>query len=389
LLNLQPVLDARLWNAIESNFQSGDFTGAVVDSIHFLGELIRERSGLDGDGVGLVGEAFGGTNPKPKVNSLQTESERNVQRGIEQLLRGFYQGIRNPRSHQKYKDSSDDAEAIILFVNHLIKIIDRAKSPFDLASYLDRVFDPSFSDVDRYAELLIAEIPPGKRWDTLLAVYNEKEARGGQHQKKLSRFLKVFLKTLAPEELTDFCAAVSAELKTTNSDATVQTILQIMPGEYWTNYEEIARIRTESRLIASIKDGKYDRTRERCTAGAFGTWAVGLEPHFVTKAELLSVIGAKLASSDEEQQDYALHWFANRLSKIVDKPPAPLALVLRNGLRAGDSRFYNALSFLWDLLNAPPKWGEALGEAYDNFQKKDDVEPAATNVGISDEDVPF
>jgi len=90
MLNLEPRLDHRLWAVIATSYESGNYTGAILDSIHFLGELIREKTGLEGDGVSLVGQAFGGQNPKLKVTKLQTESDGNVQKGVEQFLRGIY-----------------------------------------------------------------------------------------------------------------------------------------------------------------------------------------------------------------------------------------------------------------------------------------------------------
>src|ERR1035438_10349919 len=104
MMNLEPRIDRRLWSAVETAYQSGNYTGAILDSIHFLGELIREKTGIEGDGLSLIGQALGGQNPKLKVTKLQTESDKNVQKGAEQLLRGLYQGIRNPRSHEKYVD---------------------------------------------------------------------------------------------------------------------------------------------------------------------------------------------------------------------------------------------------------------------------------------------
>src|SRR4051794_10855132 len=98
---------------------------AILDGRHFLGQLIRDRSGLDGDGQSLVGSAFGGANPLLKVNQLQTDSDWNLQRGVEALLRGLYQAIRNPRSHAKFSDTQEDAQALLLFINYLIGIIDR------------------------------------------------------------------------------------------------------------------------------------------------------------------------------------------------------------------------------------------------------------------------
>src|ERR1035438_7991821 len=127
MLNLETRLDSRLWRSVESSCQSGNYSAAILDSIHFLGELIREKSGLEGDGVALVGQAFGGKNPKLKLSRLQTETDWNIQNGAEQLLRGLYQGIRNPRSHEKYTDSVEDAEAIMVFVSYLVRLIDRSE----------------------------------------------------------------------------------------------------------------------------------------------------------------------------------------------------------------------------------------------------------------------
>jgi len=154
-MNVEAVLDTRLWQAVQNSYESGNYTGAILDALHFLSNLIREKTGLESDGVALAGQAFGGKSPKLKVNKLQSESDKNVQRGIEQLVRGIYQGIRNPRSHEKYTDSEKDAEAIILFINYLIKTIEQSKSPFTKSDFLKRVFDPDFVRNERYAKLLV------------------------------------------------------------------------------------------------------------------------------------------------------------------------------------------------------------------------------------------
>ena len=78
MINIETALDNRLWKAIQSSCEKENYTGAILDSIHFLGDLIREKSGLEVDGVALVGQAFGGDSPKLKVGKLQTESGRNV-----------------------------------------------------------------------------------------------------------------------------------------------------------------------------------------------------------------------------------------------------------------------------------------------------------------------
>lgn len=122
-MNLETKLGPRLWEAVRASLEARNFTGAILDGIHLLSDVIRERSGLEGDGVSLVGAAFGGSSPKLKVNRMQTESEQNEQRGVEALLRGLYQAIRNPRSHGTHRDDERDADAILLFVDYLLRVV--------------------------------------------------------------------------------------------------------------------------------------------------------------------------------------------------------------------------------------------------------------------------
>jgi hypothetical protein len=87
-MNLETALDPKLWEAVRTSFQAGNYSAAILDAIHHLSDVVREKSDLEGDGVALVGSALGGTVPRLKVNNLRTESEQNIQRGVEALLRG-------------------------------------------------------------------------------------------------------------------------------------------------------------------------------------------------------------------------------------------------------------------------------------------------------------
>lgn len=176
-MNLETRLDKRLWDAIQASYVKQDFTHAIQDAFYFLSDLIREKTGLSGDGATLVGQAFGGKSPKLRVNKLQSDSERSVQKGLDQLLRGFYQAIRNPRSHEKHIDTAEDAETIILFLNFLIGVIDKSKSPFTKEEFLNSVFEPGFVKSDRYSELLVKEIPTKQLFDIFIAVDPEKRNR--------------------------------------------------------------------------------------------------------------------------------------------------------------------------------------------------------------------
>jgi uncharacterized protein (TIGR02391 family) len=380
MINLQANIDERLWTAIENPYQSGNYSGAVVDSVHFISELIRDRTGLDGDGQELVGKALGGPNPLLKVNKLQTESERNVQKGIQLLLMGLYQGIRNPRSHGKHADSVEDADSIILFISFLLKIIDRAKSPFEKTAFLERVFDVDFVESDRYAELLVAQIPPNKHWDILIESYRLKERANGR---KLACFMRALLLKLNPEEIDQFCAVISDELLATNSEPITRSILQIIPDEYWLKYPELARIRTEGRLIDDIRKGKDDVQNRQVLAGGFGTWARDLAAVFVLKERLLNTLLTKLDSGDWSEQEYVLRCFGSALSAIESKPSYRTVLVITKGLEAGDKRFYDFVGRFNEVIFGSQEWFKPFKQAYEEFSEKLNL------TGVSDDDVPF
>src|ERR1700723_1018020 len=100
-LNLSSVISERLWLAVRGTYEVGNYSGAILDSIYFLSDVIRDKSGLESDGLQLVGAAFSGANPIVKVNSLHSPSDQDEQKGVHFLLMGLYSAIRNPRSHGK------------------------------------------------------------------------------------------------------------------------------------------------------------------------------------------------------------------------------------------------------------------------------------------------
>lgn len=250
-MNLETQIRPDLWSTIRASYDARNFTSAILDGMHYLGDLIREKSGLEGDGVALVGQAFGGDRPKLRVNKLQADSERNVQRGIEQILRGLYQAVRNPRSHEKHVDSEPDAVALILFVNYLCTIIDQSKTPFTRSEFLTRVFDADFVPSDRYAQLLVGEVPARQRLEVFREVWNARETGNGA---KLEVFFRALLGTLSEAELDEVCDEVSDELKATNSDATIRLALHLLPADFWPRYDEVARLRIENKLLSEIKN---------------------------------------------------------------------------------------------------------------------------------------
>jgi uncharacterized protein (TIGR02391 family) len=370
-MNLESKIEERLWKMIQNSYEDRNYTGAIHDAIYFLSDLIREKSGLASDGVSLVGQAFGGKSPKLKINKLQSESDKNIQAGIAQILRGIYQAIRNPRSHEKYNDSISDADSIILFINYLTKIIDRSKTPFTKRDFIERVFEEHFVPKKRYADLLVNEIPKKQRLDIFIEVYRLKEQGNGE---KLKYFFDSLIEKLNKDELNEVYDTISDELKTTDNDDTIKMILQIFPPNFILNYDEISRLRLENKLIESIKTGRYIPNSHKCLRGALGTWVANRCEYFILKNDLISVLLNKLSSSDDQNQDYVFNYFFGTLQKLVNPPSGRIVNIINNGLKSGNEKFYGALLF------TDEDWMKPFKEAYDNFQE---TEP------VCDDKVPF
>lgn len=378
-MNLETALIDPHWDAVRNSYQNRNFSGAVLDSIYFMTDLLREKADLEGDGVALVGKALGGNDPRVKITPLRSETDWNVQRGVEQLLRGVYQAIRNPRSHERVADTEGDALAIILFIDYLVRLLGQSRSPFSKTEYLGRVFDPNFVKSDRYAKLLIDEIPAKKRLEVFYEVYEGKEEGDAE---SLRHFFEALLEVLDAEEKEEVHRAISQEFKQTDSDDAVRTVIRAFPQDLWDDLEEAARLRIENKLLRSVSEGAYLAKKDRCRAGALGTWTTNVLPQFTMKKELASILLRKLESDDFEQQGYVFKYFLPRVFPFFEWPNDRLERVLVQGLEKGDIRFKETIESLAFL---EPSWGNEVRQALGEFVE---VEPAAVWLD-DDDDLPF
>jgi uncharacterized protein (TIGR02391 family) len=266
-MNLQANVSTRVWDSVRAAYEAGNYSDAILDSIRYLSELIRNKSGLESDGNTLIGAAFGGASPIVKVNSLHTESERDEQRGIEQLLRGIYTAIRNPRSHEKRVDTVETADVLIGFIDYIVNLIDKSRSPYDSEQIIDRAFDKHFVQNEQYSDLLVKRIPQRKRLDILIQVFHR---RTEGNWKNITLFSRSILKSLSEEEQSRFWQIASDVLEAATADTEFRSAIQIA-GDNWTRIDELARLRAEYRFIESIKEGEYDDDRKSLLKGGLGT----------------------------------------------------------------------------------------------------------------------
>lgn len=392
-MNLQTQISDDLWQAIASSYEAGNFTHAILDAMHQLTVVLRERSGIDGDGATLVGQALGGDSPKLRVNSFQSESEKNVQRGIEQILRGAYLAIRNPRSHEPYTDLQPDADAIVHFVDYLLRILSASKEAFTVEAFLETISDPDFVESQRYAEILAGEIPTNRRGDAIGALFDQ---RGRKDLRKLRFLISTLLSLLSEIQLAQYLTTVSEKLRSTQDASEIRTALQMLTPELWTRIAEAPRLRIENKLIRDVEQGEIQAAGK--VIGAFGTWSARFGGRFALRSNLAAVLITKLEDVDVDDRRYVATYFFARLPEILTEE-GEITLAVRaiaDAIDSGDSRILD--STIANIKQFPSNWQTLLVEALRDKTNPDnpavvlsDGTPLleAQPAEITDDDIPF
>ncbi|WHY98841.1 TIGR02391 family protein [Peribacillus simplex] len=354
-MDLKISIEQDLWEAIKKNYENESYSSAILDAMHLLTETIRNKTGLEGDGSSLIGQAFGGENPKLQLNNLQTESEKNIQKGIQELLRGLYTTIRNPRSHDKYNDTKEEADSIIYFIGYLLRIIDKSKVNFEESTFLKRVFDEHFVESKEYSELLVNEIPKRQRANIAIAVILQRKSGDID---KLGCFMEALLNNMEESDQSQVYKVVSEELKYTNLDVDIRTILHILPTEYWKLIDKSVKIRIENILFQNVKSGKYDISNNNCTIGSLGTWIEeGHLMNFDNISGWTHMIVDKLLEGDDDEKAFVDIYFLRIIFKVNHKDISYfLRNYIKNGLKNKDEKIVKEIQYQLQYDEDHPWW---------------------------------
>ncbi|USK56386.1 TIGR02391 family protein [Cytobacillus solani] len=357
-MDLKANIEHDLWEAIKKNYENESFSSSILDAIHLLTETIRNKTGLEGDGNSLIGQALGGSDPRLKINNLQTESEKNIQRGIQDILKGFYTAIRNPRSHDKFNDSKEEADSLIHFINYLLKMIDKSKRNFEESTFLRSVFDEYFVRTEEYSNLLVNEIPKRKRVDIAISIILQRKTGDISN---LSCFFKILIDALEENEIYQVYKVISDQLKYASEEEEIRTILHIAPPKYWDKIDKVVRLRIEDMLLKDVRNGRYNRISKKCITGFLGTW---IETEHLFNFENLSewngMFVLKLEGSDDEEKAYIEKYFLSKICEVNrDNIDFDFMLYIRVGLEENDEKIielvrrqiqYDELHPWWDIF---------------------------------------
>ncbi len=117
------IEDMKLRSASRQLFSDGHYARAVEEAFKCLDNTVKMKSGIDAKtGAALMHDAFSAKNPTLKLNKLQSQSDKDEQRGYMDLYAGSMTGIRNPRAHEhELEDSPEEALEMLIFANHLMR----------------------------------------------------------------------------------------------------------------------------------------------------------------------------------------------------------------------------------------------------------------------------
>ena len=113
----------------ENELTNGNYFHAVLEATKSVAEKIRNKTGLRLDGAKLIQRAIQTNPPRLALNTMETQSEQDEQRGFGNLLTGLFLMYRNPLSHEPrstWSISKDDAIDVLSFISLIHRRIDSA-----------------------------------------------------------------------------------------------------------------------------------------------------------------------------------------------------------------------------------------------------------------------
>lgn len=90
---------ADIFEYCRDDLLADDHFNVIFEAVKGLAERIRGLTGLDKDGSALVDDTFCGREPRVVFNSMRTETERNEQTGLANIMKGLFSAVRNPQAH--------------------------------------------------------------------------------------------------------------------------------------------------------------------------------------------------------------------------------------------------------------------------------------------------
>lgn len=122
-------LNSHLLKFCKAELLQNNYFHAVLEATKSISSMIREKTGLEGDGAALLDAAFSGSDPVLKINPYETESQKSEQKGFVNLTKGLFGTFRNPTAHSariEWTLAEEDAVDLFTLASYVLRRIEKS-----------------------------------------------------------------------------------------------------------------------------------------------------------------------------------------------------------------------------------------------------------------------
>ncbi|KYP79599.1 TIGR02391 family protein [Ferroacidibacillus organovorans] len=347
-----------VWSVARDNYERGSYTNSITNSLQYVNEIVREKSGLSLDNTKLMDEAFLGQSPKLKINKLQTQTEKDIQAGVGYLLKGLCLAVRNPRAHERYNDNKEVADTIIQFVSYVLDFVRNSKQPSLVEDWLEFVFDENFNNSKEYSKIVLQEIPEKKKYELLVNIFRFRE-RARENQ--LNNLINELMESITSDECDEFIYNLNKELLQCADNTELRMFLSIYPPEKWSLLVPITRLKIEHMVKKSLEQAKMvgqyadpfdnDSWEYHCNQqGVLSTFGTNSVTYFETKEEILTILGHKLSDEDPDIRSFVIEHYQRVVFGSESTKNLALIYGIKRSLSYHDRNTFEHFKFLIDAI---------------------------------------
>lgn len=304
--------DKDLVAAVGDRLQNGMYTDAVLAGGKYLTKVLRKKGNVSSDGIQLAGEVLGGNAPLLRLNKLQTQSEKDEQKGVHQIVMGFYTGIRNPRTHDKMEDSEEYCIRVLILIDTILQYLNREVEAFDVTALVNRIYEPHFVPSREYAQALVSDVPK----EAVFQVFEEAFSRRSEGTiSEVKYAFHALVDMMADDEVAVATNMIGGELESATEHGDIANLLRLLKPSVWSTLKKNVRLRLENMLIQECSKGYFDVFSGQ-VKGRLGSWANTFGRYFERKDELAAVLISKLGQN-WYTQNYVAKYFLNSITRII------------------------------------------------------------------------
>ena len=375
-----------LKESIKMHYENKDYTEVIRDAILCLMNEIRKKSDLqDDDGVDLINKAFSEKKPLIKINKMQTQTEKNKHRGINDLSKGIVEYFRNPMSHAKQNYSKEVADALLVIIDKvLLEEITQSKSINSIEDWYLEVTSELCPNTNRYARNLADNIPNNKVYELIVQLYKNRESLKDE---KIT-IINELIKKLNDEEFAEYCSIIEADIFGKSKEEDIVKILNFISEKVWRNFNDLSKVKIEDMVLEDIQkcnvyipDDAFN-SFDMDSIQEHGYIAIGakhLFNIFDNKKEIAECIYKKLVNS--ENNEFEFDFFIENFFEILSqekKPKDDLLIYVSDRLRYRNNPiWYDTFKRKLKDLSTDNEWYKMFCGLF------------GLNIVIDDENLPF